>query len=117
MLVLFRSPLAQDYANEVRIFLEARLADLFDDPAYPAYAATSKAPTLADHLGRLRSLVKSPPNALLKGKAVTDFCDCEALAQGTECMRVLNSAHHNKSSLSPGDVYADRKSTRLNSSH
>src|SRR3546814_5480383 len=39
------APLAQDYANEVRIFLEARLADLFDDPAYPAYAATSKAPT------------------------------------------------------------------------
>jgi hypothetical protein len=98
--------LAQDYANEVRIFLEARLADLFDDPAYPAYAAGSKAPTLADHLGHLRSLVKSPPNALFKGKAVTDFCGCTALAQGAECMKVLNIAHHNKSSLSAGDVYA-----------
>jgi hypothetical protein len=98
--------LAQDYANKVRIFLEARLADLFDDPAYPAYAAASKAPTLVDYLGRLRGLVKSPPNALFKGKAVTDFCDCKAIAQGTECMKVLNTAHHNKSSLSAGDVYA-----------
>lgn len=97
---------AQDYANEVRIFLEARLADLFGDPAYPAYTAASKAPTLGDHLGRLRGLVKDPPNALFKGKAVTDFCESKALAQGSECMKVLNTAHHNKSSLSAGDVYA-----------
>jgi hypothetical protein len=98
--------LAQDYANEVRIFLEARLADLFDDPAYPAYAVASKAPALADHLGHLRSLTNCPPNALFKGKAVTEFCHCKALAQGADCIRVLNTAHHNKSSLSAGDVYA-----------
>jgi hypothetical protein len=98
--------LAQDYANEVRDFLEARLTDLFDDPAYPAYAAVSKAPSLAHHLNHLRSLVKSPPNALFRGKAVTDFCDCKALAQGAECIKTLNTAHHNKSSLSAGDVYA-----------
>ncbi len=98
--------LAQDYANEVRDFLEARLTDLFDDPAYPAYAAASKAPSLANHLDHLRSLVKNAPNALFKGKAVKDFCDSRALAQGSECMKVLNAAHHNKSSLSAGDVYA-----------
>jgi hypothetical protein len=98
--------LAQDYANEVRDFLEARLTDLFDDPTYPAYAAASKAPSLADHLNHLRSLVKSPPNALFKGKAVKDFCDCKAFAQGAEPRRVLNTAHHNKSSLSAGDVAA-----------
>jgi AAA domain len=97
---------AQDYANEVRIFLEARFADLFDDPAYPAYAAASKAPAFADHLGHLRSLVKDPPNALFKGKAVADVCECKALAQGSECMRVLNTAHHDRASLSAGDVYA-----------
>lgn len=107
------SSLAQDYANEVRIFVEARLADLFDDPAYPSYAAASKAPTLTDHLSRLRSLVKDPPNALFKGKAVADFCECKALAQGSECMKVLNTAHHNKASLSAGNVYA--VATDLNS--
>jgi hypothetical protein len=97
---------AQDYANEVRIFLEARLSDLFDDPAYPAYAAASKAPTFADHLGHLRNLVKDPPNALFKGRAVADFCESKALAQGSECMKVLNTAHHDRSSLSAGDVFA-----------
>jgi hypothetical protein len=100
------APVAQDYANEVRSFLEARLTDLFDDPAYPAYAAISSAPGLADHLGHLRSLVKSPPNALFRGKAIIDFCDCNALAQGSDCLRILNTAHHNKSSLSAGDIYA-----------
>jgi hypothetical protein len=98
--------LAQDYANEVRSFLEARLIDLFDDPTYPAYATVSKAPSLASHIDHLRSLVKTPPNALFRNKAVTDFCDCKALAQGSDCMTVLNTAHHNKSSLSPGDVHA-----------
>ncbi|WP_018391074.1 ATP-binding protein [Ancylobacter sp. FA202] len=98
--------MAQDYANEVRIFLEARLADLFDDPAYPAYAASSKNPTLADHLGHLRSLVNQPPNALFRGKATKAFCECKALAQGAECLRVLNTSHHNKASLSAGDIFA-----------
>lgn len=100
------APLAQDYANEVRIFVEARLADLFDDPAYPAYASVAKAPTLVAHLGHLRSLVKSPPNALFKGKAVTDFCASKALAQGSECLKVLNTSHHDKETLSAGDVFA-----------
>ncbi len=101
-----KASLAQDYANEVRDFLEARLADLFDDPAYPAYAALSKAPALANHLDHLRSLVRNPPVALFKGKAVKDFCACKALAQGSDCLKILNAAHHNKSLLSAGDVKA-----------
>jgi hypothetical protein len=100
------APLAQEYANEVRVFVEARLADMFDDPAYPAYAAVSTTPTLTDHLGHLRSLVKNPPNALFKGKAVADFCDCKALTPGADCLKVLNTSHHNKASLSAGAVHA-----------
>lgn len=107
------APLAQDYANEVRTFLEARLADLFDDPAYPAYAVDSKKPALNDFLGRLRSLVRHPPNALFKGRAVLDFCNCKALAIDAECMIVLNTAHHNKASLSAGDVFAVAKDLKL----
>src|SRR3546814_10778474 len=34
-----RAPVGKDYGNEVRIFLEERLDDQFDDHAYPAYAA------------------------------------------------------------------------------
>jgi hypothetical protein len=95
---------AQDYASEVRVFVEARLGDLFDDPVYPAYSTGSKAPALAAHLNRLRGLTKSLPNALFKSNAVLDFCNSKALADGADCLKVLNTSHHNKASLSGGDV-------------
>jgi hypothetical protein len=98
------APAAQDYASEVRVFVEARLGDLFDDPAYPAYSTVSKAPAFSAYLNRLRGLTKSPPNALFKSKAVLDFCNCKELAEGADCLRVLNTSHHNKASLSYGDV-------------
>jgi len=96
---------AQDFASEVRIFLEARLTDMFDDAAYPAYSLPSKAPTLADFLGRLRGLVATPPNALFRSKAVTDFAACKSLAPGATCLKVLNKSHHNKATLSAGEVF------------
>jgi hypothetical protein len=46
---------ARDYASECRVFIEGRLADLFDDGAYPAATSTTfKAPSLMDHVGRTR---------------------------------------------------------------
>lgn len=98
--------LAQTYANEVRSFLETRLTDLFDDPAYPAYIGLPHAPTLADHLAHLRNLIKNPPCALFKCRAVLEFSSCKALAHDSDCMRILNTAHHLKSALSAGDVFA-----------
>jgi hypothetical protein len=98
--------LAQDYAGQVRIFLEARLADMFDDPAYPAYGFPIKKPTFGDYLNRIRGLAGAPPNALFKGKAVTDFCRTPALIAGHACYQVLNTAHHDKAKLSAGDIYA-----------
>jgi predicted ATPase len=98
--------LAQDYAGQVRVFVEARLGDIFDDPAYPAYSTGTKKPTLGDHLGRLRGLVKTGSNALFKSRTVADFCACRALAQGSACMKVLNTPHHDKASLSAGEVSA-----------
>jgi hypothetical protein len=98
--------LAQDYAGEVRVFLEARLADMFDDPAYPAYAYPPGAPMMSDYLGRLRGLERASVNALFKGKAVKDFCSCPALAQGSGTLKVLNTPHHQKATLSAGAVAA-----------
>lgn len=100
--------LAQDYAGEVRVFLEARLSDMFDDPSYPAYAYSSAAPTLSDYVSRLRGFRATVSNALFQGKAVKDFCGCPAVASGTPAMRVLNTPHHQKASLTPGEVYAVR---------
>ncbi len=99
---------AQDYASEARVFIEARLADLFDDPAYPAYSAPSKAPTLSDHLCRLRGLVTTPPNDLFKSAPVIDFCRDTALAEGAPCLALLNKAHHHKAAITYNDVHLVR---------
>ncbi len=96
---------AQDYVVEVREFVEARLADLFDDPAYPAFSAPSKAPCFADYLGRLRGLVGKPPNELFRKKLISDFCNDAALREGASCLMLLNKAHHgDKTKISYKDV-------------
>jgi predicted ATPase len=96
--------LAQDYASEVRIFIEARMRDLFDDPSYPAYAGTVAKRTFADHLNQLRRLVQEAPVALFKHPSVVNFCDCPSLSHNSSCLKVLNTAHHDKASLNAKDV-------------
>jgi len=96
---------AQDYVVEARAFIEERLADLFDDPAYPAFSTPSKAPTFADYLGRLRGLVGKPPNELFRKKLIVDFCNDVAIKDGASCLTLLNKAHHrDKSKISYKDV-------------
>jgi hypothetical protein len=96
---------AQDYANQARIFLEARLGDLFDDPAYPAYSAPSGAPTLMPLVDRLRGLVSGRSNELFRSPVLARFCDDPALADGAQARRVLNQAHHrDRDALSYVDV-------------
>jgi hypothetical protein len=100
---------AQDYVAEARVFIEARLADLFDDPAYPAYSTPSGAPTLSDHLSRLRGLISSPPNELFRNPVVVGFCRDTALAGGAPCLALLNRAHHSsKAAITYNDVHLVR---------
>ena len=103
---------AQDYVSEARVFIEARLADLFDDPAYPAYSVHSGAPTLSDRLCRLRGLISSQPNELFRNALVVDFCKDPALADGAPCLVLLNKAHHNKASITYNDVHLVRDDLR-----
>jgi hypothetical protein len=99
------APKAQDYVIDARIFIEQRLADLFDDPAYPAYSTSSKSPTFADYHGRLRGLVCAAPNELFRKKLVVDFCNDAALKEGSSCLALLNKAHHrDKAKISYKDV-------------
>jgi hypothetical protein len=104
---------AQDYVAEVRVFIEARLADLFDDPAYPAYSAPSGAPTLSDYLSRLRGLISTPPNDLFRNALVVDFCRDPALTDGAPCLALLNRAHHSsKAAITYNDVHLVRDDLR-----
>lgn len=100
---------AQDYASECRVFIEARLGDLFDDAAFPATSALSLAPTLNDHLGRLRALVKVPPNELFRGVVLTRLCKDPALSAGAPALTLLNKVHHAaKGLITPMEVADNR---------
>jgi hypothetical protein len=104
---------AQEYVVEARSFIEARLADLFDNPAYPAYSAPSKAPGFSNLIGRLRGLAGDPPNELFRKKAVIEFCNDRALAEGSLCLALLNKGHHkDKSRISYKDVKDQDESLR-----
>lgn len=95
---------AQDYVNQARIFIEARLGDLFDDPAYPAHSAPTRAPTLVPLFDRLRGLVAGRSNELFKSPVLERFCNDPGMVNGAEPRRVLNQSHHDKASISYADV-------------
>ena len=97
--------LAQDYASEFRVFVEARLGDLFDDPAYPAFSTSTQSPTLINHLNRLRRLVREASNELFRSPLVKRFCDDPALADGAPCLALINKAHHNKGDITYREVF------------
>jgi len=92
---------AQDYIAEYRIFLEARLGDFFDEPAF---AAGARLPTLSDFLNRMRSK-RTSGYEFFTSAAVKKFCDHPSLADGSELLKLLNKAHHkDKYSISFMDV-------------
>lgn len=97
---------ARDYAAHMRVFLEARLGDLLDDAAHPAYAASTRAPTLETLMGRLRGLVTSKASELFLHPAVKRFAEDPRLADGAEPRRVLNASHHGQVTLTYMDVKA-----------
>lgn len=101
---------AQDYASECRIFIEGRLGDLFDDGAFPAASAHTFAPTLMDHLGRLRGLVKSSSNELFRSPVLGKLCKDQALLDNAPALTLLNKAHHSsKRTILPTEVVASRE--------
>lgn len=85
---------ARDYANECRIFLENKLASMFDDPAHAAWSANNPHPTLADFVARLRPLVRQNPQGMFGGGAFRRFIDHPALVDGSPTIRLMNKSHH-----------------------
>ncbi|MEE8058063.1 MAG: hypothetical protein V3T17_09525 [Pseudomonadales bacterium] len=94
---------ARDYLAECRIFIEARLSDLFDDPAY---TCRSHRPTLVDYVIHARHLMnENPGHDLFQAFVFKKFCGDSALQAGATCLMRLNSAHHEgKRNIMPADV-------------
>lgn len=95
---------AQNYASDLRVFIEARLGDLFDDLAEPAYAVSTQAPTLFPLLNKLRALVTNGSGELFSNTILKRFVNDPGLAEGASPRRVLNTSHHDKSSITYMDV-------------
>jgi energy-coupling factor transporter ATP-binding protein EcfA2 len=100
---------AQDYVSECRVFMEGRFGDIFDDTAFPSATALTFAPTLSDHLGRLRGLVKTGSNELFRSPLLKKLSNDPALRDGAPTLALLNKAHHGgKVTITAADVAAAR---------
>jgi len=97
---------AQDYASDLRVFLEARIGDLFDGSVNPAYANPTKAPTLIPLLDKLKSVINNNAGELFSNPVVKSFASHPALQNGAEARRILNESHHDKTSIRYQDVVA-----------
>lgn len=96
---------AQDYADGCRVFLEATLGDLFDDPAHIGWSKANPNPTLSVFVARLRTLVRSNPQGMLSGLVFKRFVDHAALVDNSDVLRLMNKAHHGaRSEIRAADV-------------
>lgn len=108
---------AQTYASDVRVFLEARLGDLFDDLVEPAHATTTRTLTLFPLVDRLRGLITNGSGELFTNPVLKRFVDDPGLAESAAARRVLNTSHHDKASLTYMDVkHVDADLVRLRGS-
>jgi hypothetical protein len=81
---------AQEYASEVRTYVEAGLAGLFEEPAY---AGPTHDLGLSDLIGSVRSKHKEL-SPFFVVPAVRQFCQSPVLSQGSAALRLLNKSHH-----------------------
>ncbi len=96
---------ARTFADGCRVFFEAKLGDMFDDPAHSAWALANPDPTLATFLQRLRPLVRSGPQGMFSAHVFRRFIDHPALAEGSPVLELMNKAHHGRrEETRPADV-------------
>lgn len=87
---------ARSFAEECRVFFEAKLGDMFDNPAHAVWAIANPDPTLATFIQRLRPLVKSGPHGMFSAHVFRRFVDHPALADGSPVIVLMNKVHHGR---------------------
>ncbi len=95
---------AQNYASDLRVFLESRLGDLFDDLAEPAHAASTRALTLIPLMDKLRALTASEAGELFTNPVLKRFVDDGHWPRVQVLAVSSNTSHHDKASLTYMDV-------------
>jgi hypothetical protein len=87
---------AREFANTCRIFLEAKLGDLFDDPAHATWTIENPNPTLSVFVDRLRPLVKAGSEGMFSANVFREFVHHSALSDGSNVTQLMNKAHHGR---------------------
>jgi hypothetical protein len=96
---------AREFADGCRVFFEAKLGDMFDDPAHAAWAIANPDPTLATFTQRLRGEVKAGTQGMFSAHVFRRFVDHAALADGSPTLTLMNKAHHGRRyEIRPADV-------------
>jgi len=88
--------LAQDYLNELRIYLEARMLGFFDVPD----TGIPKTPTFSDLIDAIRRRVRAGHEGF-SGQVFSRLVADSALADGSDVVRLMNESHHGRSHLIP----------------
>jgi len=87
---------ARSFADGCRVFFEAKLGDMFDDPAHAKWAIANPDPTLATFIQRLRPLVKSGSHGMFGSDVFRRFVDHPTLADGSSVIALMNKSHHGR---------------------
>lgn len=96
---------ARAYVDHCRVFLEAELGNLFDDPAHSAWVKENPDPTLATFVARLREVTKGTRDGLFGADIFRHFINHPALADRSAVLTLMNKSHHGRRhEIRPGDV-------------
>jgi hypothetical protein len=85
---------ARDFIDGCRVFFEAKLGDMFDEPAHSAWAIDNPNPTLSTFTQRLRQLVRAGGQGMFSANAFRRFIDHLALQDNSPVILLMNKAHH-----------------------
>ncbi|QND62113.1 AAA family ATPase [Mesorhizobium huakuii] len=87
---------AREFADGCRVFLEAQLGDMFDDPAHSSWAKATPNPTLADFVQRMRPLVRAGSAGMFGSGIFRRFAEHPALGDNSAVVALMNKAHHGR---------------------
>lgn len=87
---------ARSFAEECRVFLEAKLGDMFDDPAHAKWVIANPNPSLSTFIQRLRPLVRSGSHGMFSADVFRRFADHPSLADNSPAIVLMNKTHHGK---------------------
>jgi hypothetical protein len=85
---------ARSFTDGCRVFLEAVLGDVFDDPAHSAWVKENTNPTLAAFVSRLRPYISAGPAGMFAMPVFKDFIAHRALVDNSPVLTLMNKAHH-----------------------